>query len=281
MRAENTVLGRLNLTPHSADSSAPVIATFSKIALNESTVVNISSQQDFSDVTELVTNTVKDTYSKFESLVGPITPFQVHVKLLRPDVFTLATGAPEWTNALFFKDTIIIPVKSDRSNADDLIRSVRHEFTHAIIHALSDGSCPGWLDEGMAQYMEGETLPLVQMALAAWMKDNPHVPFNMLQNGFTKLDKKYVAPAYAESLWATKMLVQERGFIAIRNFFELKKKHVADAFHISLGESESSFEQRLECTISKPECIKNISLCKMQCIGQGSAGMQLASRLLY
>ena len=190
----------------------------------------------------------------------------MQVKLLTPEVFAIATGAPEWTNALYYHDTIIIPVRSaDQGNQEDFIRSVRHEFSHAIINAFSNGNCPGWLDEGLAQYMEGNTLDVIRLTLTRWISKNPTIPFHMLQSGFTKLDKKYVAPAYAQSLWAAKLLIERRGYLPIRYFMTLLKNKENDAFHTAFGITESEFETQLACVLSKPACIDTPQQCSKTC----------------
>ena len=241
--------------------SVPLVATYAAVSLPKGGMLHISSQQDFQPMTNLVSTTIQQTHHDLEGIFGPLPPISVEVKLMSPDVFSLATGAPRWTNALYYDDTIIIPVQKSVENEDDFRRSVRHEFTHAVIHELSGGKCPGWLDEGMAQFMEGSTNPLIRLALQQWLDKNPPVPFHLLQKGFTKLEKKYVAAAYAQSLWAAKILTKEKGFLAVRNFFEALKNDARDPFISTLKTSESAFEEQLACSLKNKACLEVNELC--------------------
>ena len=39
---------------------------------------------------------------------------------------------------------------------DELARVLKHELTHSFVGQKTDGRCPVWLQEGIAQYMEGK-----------------------------------------------------------------------------------------------------------------------------
>jgi hypothetical protein len=130
---------------------------------------------------------------------------------------------------------------------DNLVRSIKHEYTHAVIHALSDGKCPGWLDEGLAQWAEGDENPALKPALSTWLRRNEVVSLKLLQGGFTKLETRMVAAAYAQSLYAAEYVINGFGFEKIKTYFEDLRSGTSkeDAFSGSFGISESSFERRL------------------------------------
>ncbi len=224
-------------------------------------MIHLSSQKNFMPINDLVTESIQKTHKELESLLGPLPMLSVQVKLMTPDVFTLSTGVPSWTNALYFDDTIIIPINQKELNEAELVRSVRHEFTHAVIHNLTDGKCPGWLDEGLAQFMEGTPNPLMRLALMQWLEKNPPVPFQLLQKGFTKLNKKFVAPAYAQSLWAANILIHQKGFLKIRNFFDQLKKGTKDPYTITLDTTEAGFEESVSCGLKNKGCMTDIAQC--------------------
>jgi hypothetical protein len=162
--------------------------------------------------------------------------------------FYLSTGAPRWTNAMYFKNQILIPMAVEgETDYDNLVRSIKHEYTHAVIHALSDGKCPGWLDEGLAQWAEGDENPALRPALTTWLKRNEVVSLKLLQGGFTKLETRMVAAAYAQSLYAAEYMIEGFGFEKIKTYFEDLRSgsDKADAFQGSFGMSEVSFERRL------------------------------------
>jgi hypothetical protein len=223
-------------------------------------IVKISSTPQFSLVANVVSETVKLTHDNIEKLFGPTKNISVEVKLIPEDIFFITTQAPSWTNALYYNDVILIPVKKNQISTEDFKRSIRHEFSHAAIHSLSDGLAPGWIDEGLAQHLEGSAHPALFTALKKWVQYNPPVPLSMLQNGFTKLDTKYVVAAYAQSLWATRYIIGKYGYLKVRNYLsDLKSSE--NSFQKNFGISESQFEEELKCVLTDNFCLAMPEAC--------------------
>lgn len=188
------------------------------------------------------------THRQFEGHFGSIPNFQSSLRLMDEELFYLSTGAPSWTNALYYKGQIMIPVPAKKSiDLDNVIRSAKHEYTHAVINALSDGNCPGWLDEGLAQWAEGSENPALQPALFRYLKTNPPVPLDLLQNGFTKLKTRMVPAAYAQSLFATHTLINSYGIGSLRGYLKSLRSGSdrSTAFYKNFGVSDTEFERLL------------------------------------
>jgi hypothetical protein len=172
---------------------------------------------------------------------------------MEEEEFFELTGAPKWTNAMFFRGQIILPIaKSKPVDIENLNRSMKHEYTHAILSALSGGNLPGWIDEGLAQWFEGEESPGLRTALREWLKTNEPVSLSLLQGGFTKLKPEMVPAAYAQSLLATRLVADKYGFPAIANYFLLlrdgveKEAAFETAFAISLKDFEAQLDRALK-----------------------------------
>jgi hypothetical protein len=214
---------------------------------NGSTLTVISPIR-WSDVTKQILKTLNETHSQFTDLFPQIPAFSTSIRLMDESTFFDLTGAPAWTNAMFFRGQIIIPLAPNKPiDSDNLSRSVKHEYTHAILASLSGGHVPGWLDEGLAQWFEGSETPALRKALRSWLKDHDPVPLSMLQGGFTKLKADMVPAAYAQSLLATKALADKFGFDAIGNYFILLREGVDRdaAFQTAFEFSPEAFEQEL------------------------------------
>ena len=130
---------------------------------------------------------------------------------------------------------------------------MRHEYTHAILSALSGGNLPGWIDEGLAQWFEGEESPGLRAALRDWLKTNEPVQLTLLQGGFTKLKPEMVPAAYAQSLLATRLLADKYGFPSIRNYFLLLREGVDKpaAFETAFGIPADKFEAQLSKSLKR------------------------------
>lgn len=221
---------------------------FSPVTLRGGSQLNLVSPGQWSTLATELVGTLKSLHQRYSTMFGEIPPFTTTVRLMDEETFYLSTGAPRWTNAMYYKGQIIIPL-SDESARDreNLIRSVKHEYTHAVINSLSGGRCPGWLDEGLAQWAEGSENPALQPALLDWLSDNEPVSLGLLQGGFTKLATKMVPAAYAQSLYAAHHVIDRFGFVKIGEYLENLRKgdDKRTAFQKSFLVQESIFERGL------------------------------------
>jgi len=174
---------------------------------------------------------LEDTFKEYSELFEKAPKRKITLRFLSPNEFKQHTGAPAWTSAMYFNDEISIPLNPVKGiNLTDLARAIRHEYTHAVISELSNGNCPAWLDEGIAQVLEGKVNPLLGPALRKWIASNDAMPLGWLQNGFTLLDENIVPAAYAQSLFATRKIIKETGYSSITDYLA----------RVSKGEPSSS-----------------------------------------
>ncbi len=190
-----------------------------------------------------------DTYEELSAQFQIKPQQKVIFRFLTPEEFRKHTGAPAWTSAMYLRGEVSIPVsKSKRPNPTELRRAIRHEYTHAVVAELSGRRCPAWLDEGLAQMMEGDVNPLLGPALRRWTQDNSEaMPLSWLQNGFMTLSENIVPAAYAESLFAARSLVKKLGYSAVLGYLSALREGVAEpqAFRQAFGISERQFERQL------------------------------------
>lgn len=228
------------------DESSPL--RFTPINLSNGSKLTLISPQRWSETAATLIKTLNTTHDHFTELFSEIPAFSTSIRLMDEDEFFALTGAPRWTNAMFYRGEIILPIARAKSvDVENLNRSVRHEYTHAILSALSAGNLPGWIDEGLAQWFEGEESPGLRAALKDWLKTNEPVPLKLLQGGFTKLKPEMVPAAYAQSLLATRLVADKYGFPAIANYFMLLRDGVdkESAFHTAFNISLPDFESQL------------------------------------
>ena len=173
---------------------------------------------------------------------------KVVLRFLTPQSFREETGAPEWTSAMYLRDEISIPLTAQTlENVSELKRALRHEYVHALIAQISNYRCPAWLDEGVAQIIEGQANPLLGPALRDWIKENPAMPLEWLRNGFTTLENAFVPAAYAQSLFAVRRLIHQAGFPAVVSYLQAlnEGKSEFESFRIAFKKSQLQFERSL------------------------------------
>jgi hypothetical protein len=95
-----------------------------------------------------------------------------------------------------------------------------HELTHSFIEQKTLRRCPTWLQEGLAQYMEGRRSAYYAHALVETYDQPSHVPLQRLEGPWTKFPVPLANYAYAWSLAATEMIVASSGMYGLERFFD-------------------------------------------------------------
>jgi hypothetical protein len=225
---------------------------FTPVNLTDGSRLTLISPRHWSDIADEVTQELTKTHRELTGMFGSIPPFRSSIRLMDEQSFYTLTGAPGWTNAMFFKGEIIIPLaKNQPIDLDNIHRSVKHEYTHAVLSALSRGRIPGWIDEGLAQWIEGDENPALRTTLKNYLQKNEPVPLHLLQGGFTKLESRMVPAAYAQSLLAMQAVVQTYGLTKITAYLQLLREDYDRglAFETAFEMNQDEFERHLRATL--------------------------------
>ncbi len=229
-------------------TAAPERFRLAPIALKGGSHLTLISPESWAPLAYKVSASIIRTHQDFEQKFGDIPPLMTSVHLMDEESFFRVSGAPRWTQALYLRGQIMISLYSlEQVDLDDLFRSVGHEYSHAVVHTLSGGNCPGWLDEGLAQRAEGQVNAALKPALKGWLRQHSPINLSLLAGGFTALDSEMVAPAYAQALFATNRIIDTYGFKALRVFFDglRKGQDQSSAFKQAFQISSKEFEQQL------------------------------------
>lgn len=222
------------------------------LALDGGSKLTLITPTTAATLADTIASSVRATHRRLCEIFGPVPPFSSTVRLMSETQFFAQTGAPKWTNALYLRQQILVPVSGNPAlELESILRSVRHEYTHAVLNNLAGAQVPGWLDEGLAQWVEGEENPVLRRALRDWLKGNKPIPLTMLQGGFTQLPTRMVPAAYAQSLFATKSLIRTFGLSSLQRYLKLLRAGAPrdQAFRIGFGLEESAFEARLQVAL--------------------------------
>lgn len=131
----------------------------------------------------------------------------IPVVLYTSQDFFDVTRAPGWVGALN-DGQIRIPLRGMTSVTSTLARILRHELAHSFINQATQGRCPQWLNEGIAQMLEPRSLS-GGAVLAQLFKADREVPLNALESGFSSFSGEQAQLAYMESL-ATVAYIRDR-----------------------------------------------------------------------
>ncbi|MBI3932827.1 MAG: hypothetical protein HY317_05375 [Acidobacteria bacterium] len=142
------------------------------------------------------------------------TPDEPVTVVLQTETAFQEGGAPEWAAGVN-DGTIRIPVRGMDRPTQPLITVLRHELAHSFIAARTGGNCPTWLQEGVAQWLEGGDPAREDGRVAAAARQRRVIPLVSLEAPFQTLAEADAALAYAESLSAVAFIVRTRGEAAV------------------------------------------------------------------
>lgn len=136
-------------------------------------------------------------------------------RLLRPQVVVLYGGrtwfslvsVPDWVSGLY-DGKIRVSVEADAPAA--LSGVLAHELAHALLRLSTRDRAPGWLHEGLAQWLEGRRIPRREIRSAAGA--HPAESLAALDARFHEArDRSSARASYAQSLAIVEYLAVFRG----------------------------------------------------------------------
>ena len=178
--------------------------------------------------------------------------YKLVVLIYSPEKFRqLREETPEWLGGQF-DGKIRVPLPSEQFDQAMVRNILFHEYTHALIHDLTKGRCPVWLNEGLAEY-EGRTQasrPLHRLAqaygaqqLIPWMELSDHIS--------PALAAEEVGLAYEQSYTIVAYLVNRYGFWRVRKLLQAIaggqpwEDAVAEGFRRKLPRLEADWKDSL------------------------------------
>lgn len=120
----------------------------------------------------------------------------------------IVTGEPADVRINFpghYRDGVIRIRAETLARESELRRVLRHELTHAVIDRRTRGNCPQWLQEGIAQFLDGTDVVATERKLRS---EGPRrTPLFRMEGPFLDRDADARELAYSESASAVSFLV--------------------------------------------------------------------------
>src|SRR5580704_2584098 len=157
-----------------------------------------------------ILHVLEDDFRDIESQLDYTPPESIGVILYTGQAFADITRAPSWAGAIN-DGRIRIPVQGLSSVTSELARVLKHELTHSFIAQKSRGRAPTWVQEGVAQWMEGRRSNNAAGALVELVGQGRAPSLQMLEGSWMALSSDSASFAYAYSLAAVESIIQSGG----------------------------------------------------------------------
>lgn len=207
--------------------------------------------------TDAVASVLEDAYLRVGDEFGLRPEGRTQVIFYEVKDFNAVTRADEWVGALY-DGKIRIPLRDFGRQRDALRKTVMHEYTHRVIHALTGNACPTWLNEGLAQWSEDPSVRDVDERLRD--QHEKLLTAAELRAPFVgKLTGAKARVAYDQSLSMAAYLLEQRGRSDVNRYlraiggYETPKLAEAAAFEEEFRMSFDEFLARWRQATNLPE----------------------------
>jgi tetratricopeptide (TPR) repeat protein len=157
-----------------------------------------------------VLRTLEFHFSAIESELNYSPPDSIGVILYTQQAFADITKAPGWVGALN-DGRIRVPVQGLSGVDQELSRVLKHELTHSFVGQKTHGRAPTWVQEGLAQWMEGQRSGENAAVLAQIYTQGHAAPLGRLEGSWMGMGGDTARYAYAWALANMEYIVQADG----------------------------------------------------------------------
>jgi len=171
------------------------------------------------DLASGILHALEDDFNDVESQLDYTPPEPIGVILYTGQAFADITRAPSWVGAIN-DGRIRIPVQGLSSVTSELARVLKHELTHSFIGQKTRGRAPTWVQEGVAQWIEGRRSNSVAGALVELAGQGRAPSLQMLEGSWMSLSGSAASFAYAYSLAAVESIIESGGISDISRFLD-------------------------------------------------------------
>ncbi len=166
-----------------------------------------------------VLRTLEAEFEEVSSTLNYVPPEPIGVILYTNQTFADITRVPNWVGALN-DGRMRVPVEGLTSVTPELARVLKHELTHSFVGQKTGGRCPVWLQEGIAEYMEGKRSRAAAASLSAAFEQRMEFSLASYETPWMNLPKDTAATAYAWSLATVEAIVNEGGMTDIERILD-------------------------------------------------------------
>jgi tetratricopeptide (TPR) repeat protein len=162
-----------------------------------------------------ILNVLETAYNKVGRDLNHFPASRIPVIIYASKDYRTLTAGPDWSGGLY-DGKIRIPIGGAVEITPLLKSALIHEYTHVVVFELTNGHCPTWLNEGVAE-VEGRMAynpPMAELGKRA--KHGGFHSLKTLEGPFAALATRDAALAYQQSYSMVNFMVSTYGWHKVR-----------------------------------------------------------------
>jgi tetratricopeptide (TPR) repeat protein len=203
-----------------------------------------------------VLHVLEGHYNQMEFELNYSPPEPIGVVLYTQEGFADITRAPGWVGALN-DGRIRVPVQGLTDVDSELSRVLKHELTHSFIQQKTHGRAPTWIQEGVAQWMEGKRSDENAGILVQVFDQGQAAPLGRLEGSWMGLPGDVARYAYAWALANIEYIVETQGMGDVERILDRiaeggsTEEAVKEVLHDNYGDLMQSTAEYLKKTYGR------------------------------
>ena len=173
-----------------------------------------------------VIRTLEDQFQELRSQLSYTPPEPIGVVLYTEEAFRDVTQVPAWMGAAN-DGRIRVPVQGIEAVTPELARVLKHELTHSFVFQKTAGRCPTWLQEGLAQWVEGRRTAADAGPLVAVFEQGKAKGLRYAEGSWVHLSPAQARFAYAWSLAVVETIEARFGADAMNHLLEAESNETS------------------------------------------------------
>ena len=169
---------------------------------------------------------IHQTRTELGEMLGCYPIAQVAISITNINGMTVSERSlPKWASGCYDGNIHLTYCGAGEPVLSILYALLRHEWVHLLVHHLTQGHCPMWLNEGLAQSLARPMFQSERFALAHAAQKKCLLSFSTLSEPFSELPAHSRKLAYIQSAAIADFLIQRFGFPKIRELlYELSNR---------------------------------------------------------
>lgn len=183
---------------------------------------------------KIILRILEDAYGEVGRGLSYYPDRELQVILYSGRQFQEVTDAPGWSGGIY-DGKIRIPIGGIEQETPGLRRLLYHEYTHAVVRSITP-RCPTWLNEGLAQFFEGDELDNRKKEALKRVAQAGKLPSLVeLEGSFMGLGTTQAQYAYLFSLSSVRYMVDSFGMYRVKTVLEELGKGADTGTAVSSG----------------------------------------------
>ncbi len=175
----------------------------------------------------IICQLIEKTYADVGTYFDCFPSRQVSISILNTHSVSSEVFLPRWAGGVYDGDIHLHYCTDQEPELGVLYTLFRHEWTHLLIDILTQGNCPHWLNEGLAQTIARPLFMFEKNSLHQAAKDNSLHSLLELDKSITELTDSQRKIWYLQSALIVANMIDKGGFSSIQKLLSLLRNGTA------------------------------------------------------